>query len=75
MRCKLCNIKINASQEVFCKCKCENTFCKNHRFAYIGNNSSQKNGHICSYDYKQNDALNTALLKIEPIIADKLLKI
>jgi hypothetical protein len=46
IKCSICHKKINLIEQLTSKCRCDNYYCKNHKFAGVG--------HDCSYDYKIN---------------------
>lgn len=63
MRCTECNVKLNISNSIICKC--EKILCYKHRY---------QTEHKCNFDFKTSDRNNLAksMIKIEN---DKVIKI
>jgi len=51
IKCSICYKKISLLDKLTSKCRCENYYCKNHKFA---DNKISDHGHECSYNYKMN---------------------
>jgi len=63
--CAYCQIKLNKTQLVFMKCKCEKYYCNKHKIP---------EKHECTFDYKT--AYQTKLaVNNKQIITEKLIKI
>ena len=56
--CHSCNKKLSIIEELTSKCKCDNFFCKDHKFSFL---------HECSYNYieEYKNKSNSNIIKFE----------
>lgn len=69
--CYVCNRTVSSVDQLYCKCRCEHTFCKMHRFPGFLNSETS---HKCEYDFRI-EGMKELQSHMPKIIADKISKI
>ena len=70
-KCSVCKKKISIIEMITSKCKCDEYFCKNHKYP---DTKSSSMGHICNYDYYKEHTHNL-MKQCILVVADKVDKI